>query len=267
MRFLAGLVLMGALTSLGTPAPGQEPSSPSPAASENRKAGSYLGVGVADLDADHLKSLNLDSDTGVQILRLADGSPAQKAGLKPGDILLAYNGENILGGTQLGRLVIETPVGRRVRIRYWRDGSVQTCIVTTAAAPPQSNDLQASMREYSDQIGRLRLSMPMDIPTPLLVWRNRFLGVVVEPLDAQLSEYFGVKEGVLVRLVEKGSPAETAGMHSGDVLTAIGSQAVSNPRDVSSCIRNQTASKQVTVSLVRNHKPLKLSITPAEYPQ
>ena len=107
----------------------------------------------------------------------------------------------------------------------------------------------------------------MDVPTPLLVWRNRFLGIVVEPLDPPLAEYFGVKEGVLVRFVEKDSPADAAGMRSGDVVTSIGTQMVSNPRDVSACIRNQTVSKQVVVSVVRNHKPVKLNITPAEYPQ
>jgi serine protease Do len=265
MRFLAGLLFMAALAAVGVPASGQQAGNYSPA-TQNLKSGSYLGVGVADVDAERIKALNLDNESGVEVLRVAEGSPAEKAGLKPGDILLTYNGENILGGRQLGRLVSETPVGRRLKIRYWRNGAVQTCALTTAPVPESVSDLQSSMREFSDQMNRLRLSMPMDVPTPMLVWRNRLLGIVVEPLDPQLAEFFGVKDGVLVRFVDQGSPAETAGMRSGDVLTAVGSQAISNPRDVSACIRNQE-SKQVMVSLVRNHKLLKLTVTPAEYPQ
>lgn len=265
MRSLAGLLFVAALAVQSAPAAGQQPDKPY--APQSARANSYLGVGVLDVDADRIKSLNLDADTGVQVMRVNEGSPAEKAGLKLGDILLTYNGEKILAGRQLGRLVSETPVGRRVKLKYWRDGATGTCEVTTAAAPELPSDLQTSIRELGDQMNRIRFSMPMDVPTPMLVWRNRFLGIVVEPLDPQLSDYFGVKDGVLVRFVEKGSPAETAGIRSGDVLTAVGSQTISNPRDVSSCIRNQTTSKQVMVSLVRNHKPLKLNVTPAEYPQ
>jgi serine protease Do len=263
MRFLAGLVFVAVLASVRGSASGQQPDNPSVAA-EAAKSGSYLGIGVADVDSERLKSLNLENESGVQILRLLSGGPAEKAGLKPGDILLSYNGENILGGRQLGRLVSETPAGRRVKIKYWREGNVQSCVVTTAIAPEAGSDFEAKLR---DQMNWLRSTMPMDVPTPLLVWRNRILGIVVEPLDPQLATFFGVKEGVLVRYVDKSSPAEAGGMRSGDVLTAIGKQVISNPRDVSMCIRNQTASKQVTVSLVRDHKPLKLAITPAEYPQ
>lgn len=265
MRFLVGLVLTAALGAFGGPASGQLSDAP-PSATQNRPTGSYLGLGVADLDPERVSSLNVGSDSGVQVLRVMGESPAEKAGLKPGDILLTYNGEKILGGQQLGRLAAETPARRRIKLTYWRDGKVQTALVTTVPPPP-ANDLQSNMQAFSDQIGRLRLSMPMDVPTPMLVWRNRVLGTVCEPLDPQLADYFGVKDGILVRFVDKGSPADMAGVRSGDVLTSIGTQTLNNPHDVTMCIRSQTASKQVTVSLVRNHKTLKLNIALPEYPQ
>lgn len=264
MRYLAGLLLVAVLIMVaGGSAQGRQADDLGSSAAQISKPVSYLGIGVTDVDAERIKSLNLptslENESGVEVVRLAEGSPAEKAGLKPGDILLTYNGENILGGRQLGRLVSETPVGRKVKVRYWRNGSVQSCVVTTAAAPEAG-----TVREFPEGF---HFPIPMDIPTPILVWRNRVLGIVVEPLDPQLADFFGVKDGVLVRYVEKGSPAETGGMRSGDVLTAVGTQTVNNPRDVSSCIRAQTRSKQVTVSLMRDHRPLKLTITPAEYPQ
>lgn len=266
MRFIAGVLWMIAafgLVSAAAAAPAQQPEGHPPVSSQNTKSGSYLGVGVVDVDSGRLKSLAPDSETGVQVMHLRDGSPAQKAGLRVGDVLLSYNGENILGGQQLGRLVAETPVGRHVKLKFWRDGNVQTCVVTTAPAPDVTSELQSNMRELGEQMGRLRFSMPMDVPTPLLVWRNRMLGIVVEPLDPQLADYFGVRDGVLVRLVEKGSPADAAGIRSGDVVTSVGGQQVSSPRDLSMCMRNQTTTAQISVSLTRNHKPMKLNVTPA----
>ena len=265
MRLLVSLMFMAALSAFGAPASGQLSDTP-PSAVQNRTAGSYLGLGVADLDPDRVSALNVGSDSGVQVLRVMLGSPAEKAGLKPGDILLTYNGESILGGQQLGRLAAETPAKRRVKLTYWRDGKVQTALVITAP-PPSPSDLQSNVQVFNDQLDRMRLSMPMDVPTPMLVWRNRVIGTVCEPLDPQLADYFGVKDGVLVRFVEKGSPADVAGVRSGDVLTSIGTQPLNSPHDVTMCIRSQAASKQVSVSLVRNHKPLKLNIALAEYPQ
>lgn len=263
MRFLGRILLFALLAPLGIPAFGQQFDS-FPQAAQTAKTSSYLGVGVTDVDSERIRSLNLENESGVQIVRLSEGSPADKAGLKPGDILLSYNGETILGGRQLGRLVSETPIGRHVKIRYWRDGTVHTGVLTTEAAPDALTELQNRMSELADGA---RFPMPTDVPTPILVWHNRALGMGVEPLDSQLADYFGVKDGVLVRFVDKGSPADTAGIRSGDVLTAVGTQQVSNPHEVSSCIRSQPASKQVSISLVRNHKPLKLTVTPASYPQ
>jgi serine protease Do len=100
-----------------------------------------------------------------------------------------------------------------------------------------------------------------DIPNPLLVWKTPALGIECEPVDEQLAEYFGVKRGVLVRSVEKGSAGERAGLRAGDVLTAVGDRTVATPREVMSCLRAQRrAGKPVTVALTREHKTLTLSL-------
>ena len=62
-------------------------------------------MSLAEIDADRAKTLKLDEPRGVEVARVEEGSPAEKAGIKPGDVLLSYNGENILGAQQLGRLV------------------------------------------------------------------------------------------------------------------------------------------------------------------
>jgi serine protease Do len=228
------------------------------------RAGVYLGVHLADIDADRAKALKLGEERGVEVVKVEPGSPADSAGIKAGDVLLSYNGENILSARQLGRLVSETPEGRRVKIQLWRDGKTQM----TAAIIAESHARQPfSSPDVRLQMPDIRLAMP-DIPNALLVWKTPALGIECEPVDNQLAQFFGVKRGVLVRSVEKGSAADKAGLRAGDVLTAIGDRGVESPRDVMSYLRVQRrAGKPITLALTREHRELKLSVSPeAEQP-
>ena len=220
--------------------------------------GSYLGVQLSDIDADRARALKLDEERGVELSKVESGSPAEAAGLRAGDVLLVYNGENILGAQQLGRLVSETPAGRKVKIQFWRDGRTQTTVATLAKPSwPRvgPGDFDIHMPDIHFQVS--------DIPDPLLVWKNMVLGIEAEPVDAQLAQYFGVKHGVLVRSVKKGSPADKAGLRAGDVLTAIANRPVATPREVMSCIRAEhRVGKPIMVALMREHKELTLDVFP-----
>jgi serine protease Do len=222
------------------------------------RGGVYLGVRLADIDADRAKALQLGEARGVEVVKVEPGSPAESAGIKAGDVLLSYNGENILGARQLGRLVSETPEGRRVKIQLWRDGRTQSIAATIA----ESRAPHVFPTDLNLQMPDIHLAMP-DVPNALLVWKSAALGVECEPVDAQLAEYFGVKHGVLVRSVEKGSAAEKAGLRAGDVLTGIGDRTVSTPRDVMAYLRAQRRSgKPVTMALMRDHRELTVSLSP-----
>jgi len=221
------------------------------------REGVYLGVRLAEIDADRARALKLDEERGVEVVKVEPDSPAERAGLKAGDVLLSYNGENILGAQQLGRLVSETPSGRKVRIQFWRDGKMQT----TTAVLAESRE-STSLKDLNIRIPQMQVVMP-DFPNAMLVWTSPALGIECEPVDAQLAEYFGVKRGVLVRSVEKGSAADKAGLRAGDVVTAVGERSVTSPRDVVSGVRTQRrAGKPITVAVVREHKELTLSVVP-----
>jgi serine protease Do len=218
----------------------------------------YLGVELGDIDADRARALKLDEERGVEVLRVVPGSPAESAGIRAGDVLLSYNGENILGARQLGRLVSETPEGRKVRIQFWRDGRMQTAVAAIAQSPLP----RVVPGDFELQMPDIDLGT-MAIPDPLLVWKNQGIGIEAEPVDGQLAQYFGVKGGVLVRSVEKGSAADKAGLRAGDVLTAVAQKPVTSPRELMSCLRIQRRTgKPLAVSVVREHKDLTLSIAP-----
>jgi serine protease Do len=242
---------------------------------------SFLGVGVADINAERAKALKLKEERGVEITRVEDDSPAAKAGLKTGDVVLEYNGQRIEGTEQFVRMVRETPVGRQARLLVSRDGSTQTLTATIAERKGgpvvfgqpldaerfkvQNEKLKEQMEKLqqqlqSDEFRRQWRSIP-DVPQPSMSWRSGSLGILAEALDDQLAEYFGVKEGVLVRSVNKNSPAEKAGLKAGDVILRIDATKVTTPREITNAIRNLRDKQTFPVTVSRNHKEMTVSVT------
>jgi serine protease Do len=226
-------------------------------AMQPRLSGSYLGVGLLDIDANRAKAIHLGDARGVEVMHVEEGGPADDAGIRVGDVLLSYNGETIIGAQQVGRLVAETPVGRKVKVEYWRAGKQQTAFVTTGSVH------FSGMVSPDQELPDIHNFTMIDIPDPLLIWKNGALGIVCESLDSQLAQYFGVKQGVLIRSVDENSPAGKSGVRAGDVITAIGNKAVSNPRDVSSYLRMERhrALKSVSLELTRERKPIVVKVS------
>ena len=224
---------------------------------------SFLGVAVTDIDPDRAGRLKLEEERGIEVTHVAEGSPADKAGIAPGDVLLTYNGENILSSQQFVRMVQETPIGRKVKIQLWRNDKTQSVTPAIGSAPAKPFGVPANFPNYP--VPSMRYSPMMDIPMPILVWRNTVLCAQLEELDKPMAEFFGVKGGMLVRSVDSGSPAAKAGLKVGDVITAIGPNRVLNARDLSSYFRSQRALDQpTTIVASRNHKELTLTVPPLE---
>ncbi len=180
------------------------------------------------------------------------GSPAERAGVKPGDVVLEYNGQRVEGMEQFGRMVRETPAGREAKLLVSRNGSTQTLTATLG-------ERRGRPVEGFPNIEIPEFHMP-DIPQIFTTLRSPVLGVEVETMGSQLGDYFGVKQGVLVRSVLKGTPAEKAGIKAGDVITKVDGIAVATPSELSGAVRNVTTKRSYSVELTRDHKPLTLSV-------
>ena len=249
----AGLV---ATLAAGAPLVGFDPPDP---AQELRgvviagTGGSYLGLGVVEIVAERAKTLNLKDEHGVEITRVEDDSPAAKAGLKAGDVVLEYNGQRVEGVDQFMRLVRETPPGRDVKLSISRAGSPQQLTVRTMARKAW---LASRFGEHAVELPRIEMPdirMP-DVPRAFMTWRSSFLGIEGESLDSQLAEFFGVREGVLVRSVVKASAAEKAGLRAGDVIVKVDDTKVATPREISTAVRSARSRKTVTVTAVREKR-------------
>lgn len=217
--------------------------------------GSYLGVSLAEIDSARAKELKLKETAGVEITRVEENSPAEKAGLKPNDVVLEYNGQRVEGMEQFGRLVRETPAGREVKLVIGRNGATQTIVATVAAHKVRA--FGGNIKDFMPEMPEIRLP---DMPQVFSVWRSPLLGVEAEALGSQLAAFFGVKEGVLVRSVLKDSAAEKAGLKAGDVITKVDGAAVTTPNELSSAVHSASSKKTFALELIRDHKVMSVNV-------
>lgn len=220
--------------------------------------GSYLGVGMQEIDQARAKALKLPEETGIEVTSIVPDSPAEKAGLNPGDVILRYNGQKVEGNEQFARLVRETPPGHEVKLDISRNGVIQQVTVRVASRKPQTPWNDGSMTLP------FQLQVP-DLTRSLMAMRSAVLGVEAEAVDGQLAQYFGVKEGVLVRSVLKGSAAEKAGIRAGDVIVRFDDARVAVPADISVRVR-VLRGKSAQVALMRDRKELTVTVTLEDVP-
>jgi serine protease Do len=231
-------------------------------------SGSYLGVGVVDVDSERAKALKLKEDRGVEISSVTEGGPADKAGIKQGDVVLEYNGQAVEGMTQFQRLVHETPAGRQVKVGVWRNGAPVTLTATVEARKSfslESPDLDINVfgNPPTFEMPSMPPMQPFDMPHIMTITPSRRLGIDGEGLgeEPQFAEFLGVKEGVLVKSVVKNSAAEKAGIKAGDVITKIGDTHVGSSHDITSTLRANHQNQTFTVTVVRNKKEMQVTVT------
>jgi len=223
---------------------------------------SSLGVTVRDLNAEETKRAKLDRPSGAYLESIRDDSPASRAGLRSGDVVMEFDGEHVRSARHLTRLVQETPPDRSVKTTVIRDGSQRSVEVTLEARSLYGLDnLPDISRNLQRELPKLRNNLQFDFDgAPGLSGSGR-LGVTLMPLSEQLASYFGVIHGVLVSQTEEGSPAARAGLKAGDVIVAIGSRDVDSPSDVNQVVRSTTRGADLSIRVMRDKKETNLTAT------
>jgi serine protease Do len=243
LQFLfSGLLALAVLSPQAPAAPGKQ---------------SFLGVGILEVSSERAKQLNLPEEAGVEITYVEANSPAAIAGLKVGDVVLQYNGQRVEGTEQLTRMVLETPEGRDIKLQVFRNGAAQTLSARIGSKPTVLAAQLAPRPGLVFPTEPPRSVAPSVIPFSTLSGQNPALGIQVEAIDGQLADYFGVKAGVLVRSVMRGSAAEKAGIKAGDVITRVGDDKVATPGDLAVRTRRGQA---LSVGMTRDHKEMTLMV-------
>jgi serine protease Do len=257
MNIKIGLGIMVLAAAWAEPTP---PAPPPPRARSVQRVivgASYLGIGTADINADRAKALKLKEERGAEVTKVYEDSPAAKAGFKEGDVVREYDGQAVQGTEQLARMVHETPPDRQVKVGVWRNGANETL---TATIGTRNNAMALTMPE----IDIPQFTMP-DVPRFQMNWQNPRLGIMGEALgqEQQLAEFFGVKQGVLVKSVDKNSAAEKAGIKAGDVVVKVGDSNVATTEEITRALRSslQPGKTTLNVVVVRNKRETTIAVT------
>ncbi len=232
--------------------------------SEDSGTSSYLGVDISDVTTERLTALKLKEEKGVEVTMVDQDAPAGKAGIKEHDVILTMNGATIESGAQLRRMIHETPPGRVVSFGLSRDGQPMTVKVQLADKHSEFAMMHPKTKEFHFEMPNIPPMPDVDIPSinMVVVTSSARSGLMVENITPQLGEFFGVKNGngVLVRSVEKGSRAEKAGLHAGDVIVKVNGQAVHDTSDFTSAVRSRNGAS-VSVGVIRDKKEQNLNLT------
>ena len=247
--------------------------------------GSRLGVGLDDTEGDL---------RGAKVRSVEEGSPAEKAGLKEGDVIVRFDGEAVRSASHLVRLVGETPAGRSVAIDVSRGGATQKLTATLAEgrgrigvfgeAPPGCTSSPSRCRMSTSRCRsrpRPRRRRPAPVAPHVWSWKSddfgdrafrflvggpRKLGIEYMEIGEQLAGYFKLagKTGVLVSSVDADGPAGKAGMKAGDVILKLGAETIEDGDDLREAVAEAKGGTEVTVTVQRDGRPLDLKVTLAK---
>jgi len=250
--------------------------------------GGRLGVRLEETEGDL---------RGAKVRSVEEGSAAEKAGIKEGDVIQRFDGEAVRSATQLARLVGETPAGRSVAIEVSRGGAAQKLTATLAEG---RNRVQVFGGEGFPGLHDFDFDLPAPEPpeppaapgapapphaphAPMpptwsfrgddghdMVFRMfgggpRKLGIEYLEMGEQLASYFKLagKTGVLVASVDADGPAAKAGVKAGDVILKLGTKTIAAGDDLREAVDQADGGKETTVTVQRDGRTLDLKVTPA----
>lgn len=200
----------------------------------------FLGIGIQELTPDLVKSFGLKESKGALVSDVRDESPAERAGLKQGDVIVAYEGSPVEDAVALQRFVTKTVVGTKVPVKVIRDGHEKDLTVTIGEQPEPTKIAKAETGETD----------------------FAFAGVAVQDLDRDTAKELGLKgkgQGVVVTKIDPDSGAEKAGLMPGDVIREINRQPVRSVKDFEKVSSSVKKGENVLILINRRGNALFLS--------
>jgi serine protease Do len=190
----------------------------------------YLGVSIQSISPELLKALELSNRKGALVAEVVPGSPADKAGIQSGDVIVTFNEKMVDGAHDLPTMVAETPVDQEVTVVILRDGKKQPLPLTVGKLPADDSELKAASRATKGKWG---------------------LQLQTLTLEVARQHRLPTEQGVLVVGIDPESPADEAGIRAGDVLVEVNRHAVTSVQDVKQALAKGTDDDSLLVRVKR----------------
>ena len=192
----------------------------------------WLGVAIQDLSTEMAEYYNIEGKKGVLVADVFEGDPADRAGIKPKDIILAVNGEKVTSSRQLTSIIAKIPVDDNARIKILRNGSEKTIKVKIAKRPEERLAGRGRRPEQTEEFG-----------------------IRVSDLTPEISQQLNIDEtaGVVVTQVESGSKGDGADVRVGDIIKEINRQPVKSAAEYKSIVRDIAPGESVNLFIRRKN--------------
>lgn len=202
----------------------------------------YLGVRMIDLDPSIRYNLGYTGENGSAVYVINPGSPADLAGLKPGDVVLKYNGKTITDTRQLITLVQKTPINQKIKIEAWRDGEIlefEPTIADGESAPKSEFEAPTStnLRDQTEILRAIGIKVRDLTQTELT---RGFRGVIITELTA---------DGLAQKILKPG-----------DLIIALNNSEIENGAKFYLRLAESAATQSTSLHLIRDGKPIRVSI-------
>lgn len=196
---------------------------------------SYLGVQLQDIDRTLAESYRLAKPEGALITQVTPNSPAARAGLRAGDVILQLNGNPIRETAQLLNFLNRTAPQQVIELQVLRNDQRQRISAMLSTAPDATPAQQSSNK--TNQQGPV-------------------LGIAIRNLSADELRHSGLKGGVLVQEVSRGGIAAEARIQAGDIITALNNQSIQNSQAFIAAVAQFKKDQVVRVSLMRKNQAM-----------
>ncbi|MGZ3590534.1 MAG: DegQ family serine endoprotease [Thermodesulfobacteriota bacterium] len=199
----------------------------------------WLGVSIQEVTPELAKSFALKEKKGALVAQVVPGSPAEKAGIEQGDVIVEFDGKEVASSKDLPLIVSSTPVGKSVTIKLSRNGKVF--------------DRQVKVGEMEQK------AEVANAPSS-----HKPLGITVQNITPEIAQGLGLKReaGVVVTRVEPGSPAANAGIQTGDVIREVDRKPIKDVDDFVQKIEKSKDQENILLFLQRGQNNLFAAVTP-----
>lgn len=197
----------------------------------------WIGISIQSLTPDMAKTFGLKEPKGVLVSDVVPGGPAEKGGIKRGDVIVSFEGKDISSSTDLPRIVAGTPLGKEADVGIMRDG--------------REMHLKVMVEELTEQKIAAQTGSPVS-----------GLGMRVNDITPSVQRQLRLRErsGVVVMGVAPGSPAEEAGIRPGDVIKEVNRKAVENVKGYNDALAKVERDKSVLLLIRRGGQAFYVSI-------
>ncbi|MDD3804186.1 MAG: Do family serine endopeptidase [bacterium] len=194
----------------------------------------YLGIMPQELTGDLKEKFKMDkTETGILVAQVEPETPASKAGLREGDVILEFNGKKMENVNKFRIAVAETPVGKKVNIVILRDGAKKTIVAEIGKLQDETAQGNSEIKEDG----------------------KSWLGIAVEEISNENKSKYSITSeyGVVITGINSESPVLNAGIRTGDVIIKIESDKIANISDYKNAAKKYGKNKDVLLTVKRGN--------------